>query len=130
MIRIRERWSKSMPEKRDRLQEPEMNRWKIPNWLEAKVRRRDKLCVYCRNVMRNYPHARGVPRDKATWEHIDNVGPPSAANIVRCCGACNTSKGTKSLSKWFESKYCEKNNINEKTVSAVVRNWLKHRKSR
>jgi hypothetical protein len=107
-----------------------MNRWKIPDWLEHKVRKRDKLCVYCHIVLKEYPHARGVPRNKATWEHMDNDDLRSATNIVRCCGACNTSKGTKGLIEWFESDYCKKRNINERTVLPVVRNWLRHPKSR
>jgi hypothetical protein len=107
-----------------------MNSWNIPDWLEDKIRRRDKLCIYCHIKMKSYPRARGVPRNKATWEHIDNDDMRSETNIAICCGACNTSKGAKTLSEWFESEYCNKKNINEKTVSAVVRNWLRHRKSR
>jgi hypothetical protein len=107
-----------------------MNRWNIPRRLEDEIRKRDKLCVYCRTVLKERPHAIGVPRNKATWEHIDNDDLCSEANIVRCCGACNTSKGAKKLLEWFESEYCKQRNINQETVSAVVRNWLKHRKSR
>ena len=106
-----------------------MNRWNIPRWLEDEVRKRDKLCVYCRVVLKERPCARGVPRNKATWEHIDNDDLRSVTNIVRCCGACNTSKGAKTLLKWFESDYCKQRNINERTVLAVVRNWMKHRTS-
>ena len=76
------------------------------------------------------PQARGVPRNKATWEHIDNDDLRSETNIVRCCGACNTSKGAKKLAEWFESEYCRKRNISEKTVSPAVRRWLKQHKSR
>lgn len=107
-----------------------MNRWNIPDWVEDKIRKRDKLCVYCRAVLKEYRHARGVPRNKATWEHIDNDDLRSAANIVRCCGACNTSKGAKKLVEWFESEYCKKKKISERTVLPVVRNWLRDRKSR
>jgi hypothetical protein len=107
-----------------------MNRWKIPDELEAKIRERDKFCVYCHIVMKEYPHVKGVPRNKATWEHIDNDGLPSKSNIVRCCGGCNTSKGTKKLVDWFESDYCKKRNINERTVLPVVRNWLTSHKLR
>lgn len=109
-----------------------MNRWGIPQALESEIRRRDKLCVYCHAVMKKHPHARGVPPDKATWEHIDNndLDPDSENNIVMCCGACNTSKGAKTLLEWFESEYCRSKNINERTVSVVVRKWLKDRKRR
>lgn len=108
-----------------------MNRWNIPVHLEEKIRNRDKRCVYCRIMLKEYPHRRGVPKNKATWEHIDNDDLRSVAtNIVRCCGACNTSKGTKTLVEWFRSEYCKKKNIKHGTVSAVVRDWLKRRKSR
>jgi hypothetical protein len=102
-----------------------MNRWHIPEGLADEIRKRDKLCVYCRIKLREYPHTRGVPRDKATWEHINNNDLRSPINIVRCCGACNTSKGVKKLLTWFESEYCRKKNINEKTVAAVVKTWLR-----
>lgn len=107
-----------------------MNRWGIPRGLEERVKARDRLCVYCRVVMRRFPRSRGVPANKATWEHIDNDGPASAANIVLCCEACNTSKGTKDLVRWFESDYCVKKNISAKTVSMVVKKWLRKARSR
>ena len=107
-----------------------MNSWGIPTRLETQIRKRDRRCVYCHIVLKEYPHARGVPKNKATWEHIDNDDLRSARNIVRCCGACNSSKGAKKLLEWFESEYCKKKNINESTVSVVVKNWLRHRDSR
>jgi hypothetical protein len=108
-----------------------MNRWGISDQDEAKIRKRDKRCVYCDIKMKTYPHARGVPRDKATWEHINNndLNPKHLSNIVLCCGECNTSKGAKKLLEWFESDYCKKGNINKKTVSPVVKNWLRNHKS-
>jgi hypothetical protein len=107
-----------------------MNMWDIPRSLEEKVRRRDKLCVYCHVVMKEYPHASGVPKKKSTWEHIDNNDLRSADNLVRCCGACNSSKGTKKLWDWFKSEYCKTRSINRRTVSPVVQNWLRHHVSR
>jgi hypothetical protein len=104
-----------------------VNRWNIPDGLEEKIRKRDKLCVYCHVELKDYSHAPGVQKNKATWEHIDNDDLRSVTNIVRCCGACNSSKGAKKLLEWFESEYCQKKNINEKTVLFVVRNWLRHR---
>jgi len=102
-----------------------MNRWGIPDAVEKKVRKRDKLCVYCHIKLREYPRAIGVPRNKATWEHINNDDLRLAINVVRYCGACNTSKGTKTLLQWFESEYCKERNINERTVRAAVKNWLR-----
>jgi 5-methylcytosine-specific restriction endonuclease McrA len=103
-----------------------MNRWKIPASLEDEIRKRDKCCVYCRAIFKDHLHARGVPKNKATWEHIDNnEANVSKTNVVLCCGACNSSKGEKRLLKWFESEYCRKRNINARSVSPVIRKWLK-----
>jgi len=107
-----------------------MNRWGIPLWVEDEVRQRDRTCVYCHVALREQPHVSGVPKNKATWEHIDNDGPNSVTNVARCCGACNSSKGTQTLLRWLDSEYCKKKKINEKTVSPVVRNWLRRHKSR
>lgn len=63
----------------------------------------------------------------ATWEHIDNDGDSSDRNVALCCGACNSSKGTKTLAQWLESGYCKKNRINGRRVAAIVRNWMKRR---
>jgi hypothetical protein len=42
------------------------NNWKIPLALEKRIRTRDKRCVYCgKKFVSN-------PKDRATWEHIDN----------------------------------------------------------
>ena len=49
-----------------------MNRWGIPDGLEKKIRKRDKLCVYCHIKLKEHPRTIGVPRSKATWEHINN----------------------------------------------------------
>ena len=58
----------------------------------------------------------------ATWEHIINDARiVSRENIARCCVACNSSKGARSLSDWIQSSYCEKRGINKDTVSEVVK---------
>jgi hypothetical protein len=64
-----------------------MNRWGISRRDEAEIRKRDKRCVYCHIKMKAYPHARGAPKDKATWEHINNndLNPKHLINIVICC---------------------------------------------
>jgi hypothetical protein len=38
--------------------------------------------------------------------------------------ACNSSKGTKKLSEWINSKYCKNKGINKNTVAQVVRKAL------
>jgi 5-methylcytosine-specific restriction endonuclease McrA len=83
-----------------------MNRWGIPKWLEEEVNKRDKACVYCgvkflKTIPRN-----GSRKFKATWEHIiNNANIKTRENIALCCGACNSSKGTKKLSDWINSDY-------------------------
>jgi hypothetical protein len=82
--------------------------------------------------MRRHQNARGVPSDKATWEHIDNenLDPKDLINIVISCGACNTSKGAKNLLEWFESEYCKRKDINKRTVSRAVKEWLRRYRRR
>ncbi len=100
------------------------NNYNIPNWLEEKVRNRDKFCVYCHAKLEEHPHTNGTPGDKATFEHIDNDGPPSEENIAMCCASCNASKGVKKLLNWFDSPYCKKKNISKETVANIIQ---KHR---
>ncbi len=99
--------------------------WGIPSWLEEKVKKRDIFCVYCGIELREYSHTKGNPRDKATWEHIDNDGPNSELNIARCCNACNASKGTKKLADWLESPYCKEKRIKEK-AAAIIKKSLRN----
>jgi hypothetical protein len=102
-----------------------MNDWEIPAHLEALVKKRDRYCVYCHVKMKDYPHRKGTPRDKSTWEHIDNNGPAAEWNIVRCCAACNSSKGTKKLSEWLKSEYCVKKGISTKNISnKIVKKYI------
>ena len=97
-----------------------MNKWGIPAWLEEKVKKRDKLCVYCGIEMKDYLHVKGTPKDKATWEHIDNdENNKSELNVVRCCASCNSSKGTKKLTDWLESPYFKKKKIKDKAADIV-----------
>lgn len=88
------------------------NKWNIPDWLENNVRKRDKTCVYCNQEFRNNP------KDKATWEHIDNnENNLSEKNIALCCASCNASKGIKTLKKWLSSNYCKSKGINKDSIS-------------
>ena len=106
------------------------NKYGIPDELEEKIRKKYKICVYCHRKLKAHPHTRGTPKDKATIEHIDNDGSLiSEGNLVMCCHSCNTSKGTKNLFKWFKSDYCEKKNINKKTVAKdVIKKYNKLKK--
>ena len=103
-----------------------MNRWGIPDWLEQEVKKRDKLCVYCRIQMVEKIPPGGPRKAVATWEHIINdASIVTLDNIARCCVACNSSKGTKKLSDWIQSSYCRKHGINKDTVAEVVKKALK-----
>jgi 5-methylcytosine-specific restriction endonuclease McrA len=105
------------------------NNWRVEDWLERKVRRRDKSCVYCRLKFGPTKRSR---RNQATWEHIDNddLRPSNEENIALCCGSCNASKGTKKLLEWFESAYCKKKNINRNTVAPVVQRYVEKLEAR
>lgn len=99
-----------------------MNRWNIPEWLEAEVRRRDRHCIYCGIEMELHV-PQGKPRGTAvTWEHIVNdASLISRENIALCCSACNSSKGQKRLADWLRTKYCKDRGITEQTVAAVAK---------
>lgn len=101
-----------------------MNRWGISADVELMVRERDKKCVYCRTAFKRHVRGRGGRVKIATWEHINNEGGSSEHNVALCCGACNSSKGTKALAEWFKSEYCKKNKINAGSVAPFVRNWM------
>jgi hypothetical protein len=103
-----------------------MNSWDIPEWLEEEVRARDTTCVYCRIQMMEQTPRRGPRRAAATWEHIINDATiVTRENIARCCAACNSSKGTKSLAEWIESSYCRTRGITTDTVADVVKQALR-----
>lgn len=99
-----------------------MNRWSIPEWMERKVRERDRSCVYCGSVFEVREGFRGA---EATWEHIVNdLTMVTLENIALCCWSCNASKGSRPLAQWLEMDYCKRRGISNATVSAVVRRHL------
>lgn len=70
--------------------------------------------------------ARGPRKSVATWEHIINdASIVTRENIARCCVACNASKGSKKLSDWLLSNYCNVRGITKDTVADVVKRALK-----
>lgn len=97
------------------------NRWGIPDWLEKKVRARDKYCVYC---------PRKLTKKIRTFEHIDNDGGPTEDNICMCCNSCNSSKGTKKLLSWLNSPYCAEKKISKNTVAGIIKKYIKVHSSR
>ena len=102
-----------------------MNRWGIPKWLEDEVRDRDITCVYCGVQLIEKAPIGGTRRNIATWEHIINDARIiTRDNIVRCCNACNSSKGTKPLNDWMKSRYCAEHRITKDTVADIVKKAL------
>jgi hypothetical protein len=96
---------------------------------EEEIRARDKVCVYCGVLMKQYPHA--MCASGATIEHFNNDGPfDKKQNAAICCRRCNSSKGTKSLSDWLETAYCREKKIEKKLSKAVKEYMLKKRSSR
>lgn len=103
-----------------------MNRWGIPKLLEDEIKARDKVCVYCGVRLIDVIYSGSCRNAKATWEHIINDARiVTIDNIARCCAACNSSKGTKSLTDWIESPYCKRKGINRGTVAPVVKKALR-----
>ncbi len=102
-----------------------MNKWNIPEEMEKEIIKRDKSCVYCGTQMIEKVPQGESRKNAATWEHIINDETIiTKDNIARCCAACNSSKGTKKLSEWINSKYCNEKGINYNTVADVIKNAL------
>ena len=94
---------------------------------EREIRARDKSCVYCGVLMKQYPYAMGP--SGATIEHFNNDGPlKKKHNVAICCRRCNSSKGTMRLSAWFKTPYCRKKKISEETVSKPVKKYIRFEK--
>jgi hypothetical protein len=99
------------------------NKYGISKQDEEEIRKRDKRCVYCRILMKQRPDVMGA--SGATIEHFNNNGPMTKKyNVAICCRRCNSSKRKKTLSEWFKTEYCDKNKINEKTVSKPVKQYM------
>ena len=109
------------------------NKFGIPEDVLSSIRKRDKFCVYCHKEML-YPYDPKNPSDSATIEHLNWDGPfywsggLQADDIVICCGACNSSRGQKTLNAWFEMRYCLDKNIRVNTIAAPVRSYLQRQK--
>src|SRR5262249_43554216 len=106
------------------------NKFGIPQEVESRLRRKFKVCAYCRREMQEYAGVRGCPSDKATIEHLNRNGPfywskgLREEDLVICCGGCNSSRGTKRLADWFRSRYCRDKGIRSTTVAVKVRQYL------
>jgi hypothetical protein len=98
------------------------NKWNIPTLLEQEIRSRDRVCVYCGTPFKASNVSR---RHVASWEHILNdEAIVTAQNIALCRVGCNASKGTKKLSVWLQSRYCEEHGITKDSIARVVQNAI------
>ena len=97
---------------------------------------RDKDCVYCHKIMIS-PYNTTKRADSVTIEHLNHRADwnsvqdfnsrnlPVYPIIALCCGACNSSRGSKPLLTWFQTSYCKNRNINPDSVSEVVKEYIK-----
>jgi hypothetical protein len=94
-----------------------VNRWKIPQALEAEIRARDQACIYCGGIFA----AASKRGERMSWEHIINdEALVNRENIALCCISCNSSKGTKELSAWLETMYCRNRGIHPSTIAPIA----------
>ncbi len=88
------------------------------------LRKQYNNCVYCKKVM--VPAGSDLPRkDWATIEHLNYLPPwNNIKTVVFCCWSCNSSRGNKRISKWFNSSFCTDKKISYKTVHVDVRKYI------
>ena len=109
------------------------NNFGIPEAEESVIRERDKNCVYCGKAMIPFDSSRYL--DSATIEHLSPTRPfywnegMTADNIAICCGACNSSRGAKQLSDWFQTSYCAEKGICATSVAEPVKQYLRRSSS-
>lgn len=96
---------------------------------------RDTNCIYCHKKMIT-PYDINNRIDSATIEHLNYRADwysvqdfnskklPVDSIIGICCGACNSSRGSLPIIKWFETTYCKAKNINKSIVSKVVQEYI------
>lgn len=96
------------------------NPYGLPEKDLERVRKRDVRCVYCRKKMVK-PSKEAWRGDWATIEHLNHLPPwDNPATIAICCSSCNSSRGNKLITKWFESSFCKEKNISAQTVAKPV----------
>jgi len=88
------------------------------------IKERDGVCVYCKKQM--LEHVSGNQRsDWYTIEHLNYLPPwNNPKTVVICCWSCNSSRGNKKIRDWFKTEYCLSRNINDKTVTKTVKNYI------
>ena len=64
--------------------------------------------------------------DWATIEHLNHLPPwDNPKTIAICCSSCNSSRGNKLITEWFESSFCKEKGINAQTVGQPVLAYIK-----
>ena len=101
------------------------NKYGIPEKELDKSRARDKTCVYCHKKMVD-PKLGGTRKDWATIEHLNYLPPwNNSITVAICCGSCNSSRGKKKIADWFKKSYCLEKNINSKTFTKLVKEYIR-----
>jgi hypothetical protein len=109
------------------------NQFRIPPEVMQFLKTRDKVCAYCKRKMQEHGSVIGELKNRATIEHLNRVGPfhwidgvtgVKKRDLVIACQSCNSSRGVKKLKDWFRSQYCIERNINEKTVTKPIKEYL------
>ena len=101
------------------------NIYGLPKKELEEISKRDTRCVYCRKKM--LKPSKEHPRvDWATIEHLNHLPPwNNPKTVAICCYSCNSSRGNKTILKWFESKFCKEKNISPETVAEPVLAYIK-----
>lgn len=110
----------------------------IPDNDWEEIKKRDGDCIYCHKKMLE-PKDSKDRRNWRTVEHLNyvkgwdsvksfvEVGKSTTHIVGVCCWSCNSSRKDKSISDWFDSKYCIDHKISINSVSNVVKNFLKNK---
>lgn len=100
------------------------NNYGLPKTELQKIFERDKVCVYCRKIMKSH-ESNNLRTDWFTIEHLNYALPwNNPETVTICCWSCNSSRGNKKIRDWFNTQYCINKNITENTVSKTVQNYL------
>ena len=106
-----------------------MSKYNIPNKDLKSLYSSFNNCAYCSKKL-IFPYDKENRKDSATIEHLNFEGPfywdngLKIEDLVIVCSSCNSSRGTKEIPIWFESKYCKINSINIDTVHENVKLYL------
>ena len=102
-----------------------MNKYRLDEQELEKIRARDSECVYYHKKMIK-PNINSDKKDWSTIEHFNHLSPwNNISTVAICCDSYNSSRGNKLLHQWFKTQYCKNKNINQMTVSACVKYYLK-----